>query len=278
MTNLIAVAQMTSTDHVEKNLQTCALLAEDAKARGTTLLCLPENFAYLPAQSEENLKIAEPLDGPLLKQYRNLAKKHQLWLSLGGFQETSPKPSSIFNTHVVVDPAGEIKAAYRKIHLFSLDIPKQPTFDESLTVTPGSQMVLAPSPLGSLGLSICYDLRFGELYQKLTQAGAQVLLVPAAFTDTTGKDHWEVLLRARAIENQCYVVAAAQTGTHHPARRTHGHGMIVDPWGTPIAQCSQGTQIACAEIDLSYLNRIRSQMPVLKHRRPEIYGNPVALE
>lgn len=186
---------------------------QGAAAAGAKVLFLPENFSFLGRSPAESLAIAEPLDGPLMKRYQDLAKQHKIWLSLGGFQEKGPDSSHLYNTHVIIDDSGDIKASYRKIHLFDVDVPGGPRLKESEFTVPGEGLSCVSTPFGKLGLSVCYDLRFPALYQKLAfQMGAEILLVPAAFTVPTGEAHWHTLLRARAIETQCYVIAAAQAG------------------------------------------------------------------
>ncbi len=273
---MLAVTQMTATENVSKNYAVCKSLIEKAAHLGAKLVSLPENFAFLGENSEQSQKIAEPLHAAMFQSYCQLAKEYRVWLSLGGFLEKDAY-QNIFNTHIIVDDTGKIKATYRKVHLFSLDMLTSPALDESKTNSGGHELVIAKSPLGQLGLSICYDLRFSGLYAALVNQGAQILLVPSAFTSTTGKAHWETLLRARAIETQCYVAAAAQTGVHNRNRESHGHAMIVDPWGRIVAQCSEGTSIALAFIDLDYLAAVRKRIPVLKHQRPDVYQKPVII-
>lgn len=177
------------------------------------------------------------------------------------------------NSHVLVDDHGSIAAVYRKIHLFDIDVKDGPQLKESDGTIPGDQIVPpVPTPVGNVGLAICYDVRFPELSTILAQQGAHILTYPSAFTQITGSAHWEVLLRCRAIENQCYVIAAAQTGQHNAKRRSYGHAMVVDPWGCMIAQCREGNDVCVAEIDLDYLNKVRQQMPVMKHKRDDLYG------
>lgn len=258
-----AIIQLTSTKDIDANFNTCALLIGEAKKTGATIAALPENFAFMPEHEGESLAIAESLEGPLLKRYISLAKQHHMWLSLGGFPEKSHLPHKFFNSHLIINPEGIICAVYRKINLFSLHTDDGPNHQESTTVLPGNQIVTCETPLGKLGLSICFDLRFANLYQSLAKLGAEVLLVPAAFTHYTGKAHWEVLLRARAIENQCYVIAAAQHGVHNPKRTTYGRSMIIDPWGTILAECSDGPSITTAPIDRAKVDQIRKSMPVV---------------
>lgn len=267
MSHLIAVAQMTSSLDIEENYQQCFAHVKKAAALGASIVCLPENFAFMGAGDGDNLKMAQSLDGPLIERFRSLALKNKLWLSLGGFQEKLTDSAKIANTHLIINSQGEIVELYRKIHLFSVQIPDGVNYNEALTVQAGDKAVVCESPFGVLGLSICYDLRFSSLFLALKAKKAQILLIPAAFTAYTGKDHWEILLRARAIETQCYVIAAAQVGTHNGVRKTHGHAMIIDPWGLILAQCSPAQSLALAEIDLDYLDLLRGQMPIASHYR-----------
>jgi len=266
---LLAVAQMCSTNDIENNFRVVEQLCKEASQRGASVVCFPENFAFL-GHFQDATRMAEPLTGPLFSRYATLASTYGLEISFGGFQEKAPE-NRVYNAHVYVNNEGEIGAIYRKIHLFVVNINDETSFNEAAHVVPGNDVVVAQSQVGMLGLSICYDLRFAELYGALRKRESEVLLVPAAFTAETGKAHWEVLLRARAIENQCYVAAAAQYGTHYKGRVTHGHAMIVDPWGTIVAQCSDQQGLAIAEIDLDYLHRLRQSMPMHAHRRSDIF-------
>ena len=266
-----AVGQMTATNDLDANFQTCSTLAKEASSQGCSILFLPECFAYIGIAGTDALAVMEPLDGPLMGRYRALAKDTGVWLSLGGFAETGPDADHRYNTHVLLDSDGEIRASYRKIHLFDVDIPNGPLLMESKTASPGGSIVAAESPVGRLGMTVCYDLRFPELYSRLRhEMGAQVMLVPSAFTKPTGEAHWEVLLRARAIETQSYVVAAAQCGVHSDKRESYGHAIIIDPWGKVLAKLEDpdnGIGIATADIDLGYLEDVRGRIPVDKHRR-----------
>ncbi|KAF1410948.1 Deaminated glutathione amidase, partial [Spheniscus mendiculus] len=203
-----------------------------------------------------------------------------VWLSLGGFHERGrdwPTTQRIYNCHALLDPAGHLVAAYRKTHLCDVELEGRVTMKESSFTNPGTEIVPPVStPAGKLGLSICYDLRFPEISLALRRAGAEILTYPSAFTVPTGSAHWEVLLRARAIESQCYVVAAAQTGKNHERRTSYGHALVVDPWGAVVAQCREGPGLCYAEIDLDYLHRIRREIPVHGHRRPDLYGTVAA--
>jgi predicted amidohydrolase len=261
-----AVVQMTSTADVERNLERASALVEEAAARGARFVALPENFAYLHIEGEV---VPEPqeVDGPWVERFAALARRREITLLLGSIPEKVPGERLVYNTSVLLGPDGRRLAVYRKIHLFDVELPGLPPLMESKAVRPGESVVMAETPIGPLGLSICYDVRFPELYRALTRKGARVLAVPSAFTERTGKDHWEVLLRARAIENLAYVVAPAQVGVHGRGRSSHGHAMIVDPWGTVIAQAAGGEEVALAELDFARQDRLRRELPALGHVR-----------
>ena len=263
---LAAAVQMTSTSDVERNLATADTLVRQAAARGAQLVGLPENFAYLRSEGEP-VPQAQPLHGPWVQRMSALARELEITLLLGSLPEAIPDAPRVYNTSVLLGPDGRLLARYRKMHLFDVEIPGMESLKESKAIEPGSELVVAETACGRLGLSICYDLRFPELYRELTRRGAQVLAVPSAFTERTGKDHWEPLLRARAIENLSYVFAPAQVGQHARGRASHGHAMIVDPWGAVLAQVAGGQGIALAEIDLERQERLRRELPALDHRR-----------
>jgi deaminated glutathione amidase len=269
---LAAAAQMTSTDDLAANLANCKKLGADAAARGAALLVLPECFAFLGRSEADKLAVAEALDparpGPILATLQEIASRYRQWVVAGGMPEAvDGAPGKAANTCVVVSPDGELAASYRKIHLFDVAIPGKAELRESASTAAGREVVTVETPLARLGLSICYDLRFPELFRALAgEHGAEVLLVPAAFTAHTGAAHWHVLLRARAIENQCFVIAAGQTGQHNPKRITYGHSLVVDPWGTVLAELPAGGGLAIAEIDPATLDRVRSEMPCRAHR------------
>ena len=263
-----AVVQLNCTSDEQANWESARGLVERAAGYGARLVATPENTNYL-GPHEEKVRRAEPLDGPTCTRFAALARGLRIHLLLGSYNEKSDEPRRCYNTSVLFSPEGEILAAYRKIHLFDVDVPSGVRFAESATCKPGSEVVVAETPLGRIGLTICYDLRFPELYRKLVDRGVEILTVPSAFTLTTGKDHWEPLLRARAIENQCWVLAPAQHGEHDDAglKASWGHAMIVDPWGLPAATASDGPGIALAEIDLERVQRVRRAIPVAQHRR-----------
>ena len=268
---VVAAAQMTSTADVERNLAIAESLVAQAAARGALLAALPENFAFLRSEGEA---VPEPqdLEGPWVRRMADAARRHRIAILLGSIPERIASDSLIYNTSILLGPDGAPIAVYRKIHLFDIDLPGMEHLKESRAVRPGDTLVAADLGIpggGSarIGMTICYDLRFPELYRALVKAGAQVLAVPSAFTERTGKDHWEVLLRARAIENLAYVVAPAQVGVHGRGRASHGHALIADPWGAVIAQVADGEGLAVAELDLDRQDRLRRELPALGHVR-----------
>ncbi|MGH9380009.1 MAG: carbon-nitrogen hydrolase family protein [Thermoanaerobaculia bacterium] len=265
---LAAVVQLNCTSDIDANWRQAEELVREAAARGARLVATPENTNFL-GPHEEKVRRAEALDGPTCTRFAALAKELSIHLLLGSFNELGAEASRCRNTSVLFAPDGERLAVYRKIHLFDIDLSDRVRFTESATVEPGGEPVVADTALGRLGLSICYDLRFPELYRRLSADGAELLTVPSAFTATTGKDHWHVLLRARAVENLCYVLAPAQWGEHDDAglRESYGHAMIVDPWGTILAECPDGVGYCVAEIDRERLRRLRTALPALDHRR-----------
>jgi predicted amidohydrolase len=257
---------MTSTADRARNLATAIRLLNEAADLGAKLIGLPENFALM-GRDEERIASAEPLEGPTLGAIREVARARRVWIVAGSVAEKVDQPGKPANTSALIADDGSIAAAYRKIHLFDVNIPDGARYAESETVAPGDKVVLAPTPLGRIGLTICYDLRFPELYRQLSGLGAEVVFIPAAFTLFTGKDHWEVLIRARAIENLSYVVAPAQVGRHSANRLTYGNAMIVDPWGTVLARCPDGEGVCVARFDRPRMERARQELPALKHRR-----------
>jgi predicted amidohydrolase len=265
---LAAVIQMGSTDDEGSNLDQAEGLIRRAATSGARWIGTPENTNYLgpPAGAVAG---AQPLDGPTPSRFASLARELKVHLLLGSYNERGDDAMRYRNVSVLFGPDGERLAVYRKIHLFDVDLPDGAggTHRESDSVAPGAEAVVAETELGRFGLSICYDLRFGNLYRRLRRAGAEILTIPAAFTMATGRDHWEVLLRARAIESQCYVFAPAQWGRHDASgkRESYGHAMIVDPWGTVVARAADGPGLALAEIDLERVRRARRAIPVAGH-------------
>jgi predicted amidohydrolase len=263
---LIAAAQMTSGAQKSHNLDVAVKLIRRAAALGARLVGLPENFAWMGPEAERP-SAAESLDGATLSSLAQLARELSIELLAGSILESGAPGGRLFNTSVLFGSDGTRLAAYRKIHLFDVEIGDGATYRESAAVAPGTEVVTVPSELGKVGLSVCYDLRFPELYRQQAAAGATLLTVPAAFTLMTGKDHWEVLLRARAIENQAYVLAPAQWGRHSEKRQTYGHAMVIDPWGLVTGRASDGEGLAIAQFDPELLARVRQSLPVLQHRR-----------
>jgi len=268
---VVGAVQMTSTEDVEANLERARELVRQAATAGALLVGLPENFAYLGNDRDHRLAIAEPLPGgptptPILGAMQELARATGTWLLLGGFPERGAG-NKIRNSAVLLDPTGAVVSVYRKMHLFDVDVPGGRRFRESEGIEPGQAPVVAETPWGGLGLSICYDLRFPELYRALAAGGARMVAVPSAFTVETGKDHWHVLLRARAIENQVFLLAPAQFGVHGPNRSSYGHALVVDPWGVVLAECGDHEGVALARLDFDYQDEVRAALPVLTHRR-----------
>jgi predicted amidohydrolase len=264
----VAAVQLNSTPDLDHNLARARALILQAAGQGAQLIALPEHFAYLGPE-DKNPPSAQHLDGPLVSEFKDVARKLGVFLLLGSFPELSTPGARPFNTSVLLSPQGEILATYRKMHLFDVDLSKGPSYKESQVIQGGTELAVAPLPGTpfTAGLAICYDLRFPELFRVLSARGANLLLLPAAFTFTTGRDHWEVLVRARAIENQCYVVAPAQWGQHSPGRRSYGRSLIIDPWGLVLAQAPDGEGIIYARLDHEHLTRLRRELPCLHHRR-----------
>jgi len=238
----------------------------EAAARGAAFIALPEMFAYLRREGQR-FPHAQPVDGEILVRVRGWARELSVRILAGSIAESVPDSERVYNTSVLVGASGAIEAVYRKIHLFDVDLGSGGVFTESKSIAPGDEVVVADTEIGGIGLSVCYDLRFPELYRAQAERGARWLLVPSAFARTTGKDHWEVLLRARAIENQCFVLAPAQCGVHSPERASHGRSLIVDPWGIVLAQLGDSPGVAVADCSLAELDRVRASVPALRHRR-----------
>jgi predicted amidohydrolase len=265
-TFLLAAAQMTSTADRARNLDVAARLVNEAADLGAKLIGLPENFAFMGPE-EQRMAGAETLDGPSLSAMRELARRRGVFILAGSIAEKVADPRKTANTSALIADDGSLVAAYRKIHLFDVSIPDGARYAESEVVVPGDLAVVAPTALGRIGLTICYDLRFPELYRKLSGLGAQIITIPSAFTLFTGKDHWEVLVRARAIENLAYVLAPAQVGRHSASRQTFGNAMVVDPWGVVLARCPDGEGVCVGRFDRARLERVRVELPALKHRK-----------
>lgn len=262
---LAAAVQMTASSSKEENLAKAESFVRLAAERGAAVIVLPEVFAWRGPRAEEPAQI-ESIPGPTSERLQELARRYGIYLLAGSFLEKSAEKSA-YNTSLLLNPAGEILAHYRKIHLFDVDIPGQVRVKESDTKKPGQEVVASDTPLGVFGLSVCYDLRFPELYRQLAQRGAEVIFVPSAFTFPTGAAHWEPLLRARAIENQAYVIAPNQIGKNTHGFADYGNSMIIDPWGKVIARAADKECLITAEIDRDYLEKVRKELPCLAHRR-----------
>jgi predicted amidohydrolase len=264
---LAACLQMRAGPDVPANLDRVEALAQRAAGAGAALVATPENTTFL-GPSDQKVAIAESIEGRSHQRLANLARQLRIHLLVGSVAERLDA-ERCYNTSLLYGPDGRLIALYRKIHLFDVDIPGGATFRESATIAAGTEVVVARTALGAIGLSICYDLRFPELYRKLAEAGAEILAVPSAFTLHTGRDHWHPLLRARAIEAQAWVLAPAQEGRHDSGglRHSYGHSLIVDPWGTVVAERGDGEGFCLAEVDLTTVARVRAQMPLATHRR-----------
>ena len=284
MTLRVACVQMNTRGDVAANVRAASALVEEAAAAGARLICLPETWAF-KGRGAGILASAEAVDGPSNAALAQLAARLGVFVLAGSIYEPSPEPGHVLNTSALFGPDGGLLAAYRKIHLFDV-LAGETRYHESQEVTAGAELVAVeialdddvtraaaapPQTSVTLGLTICYDLRFPELYRSLALRGAQILCVPSAFTAHTGAAHWEVLLRARAIENGCFVVAPGQVGEHLPGRECFGHSMIVDPWGEVLAEAEDGVGICIADLDLARIADVRGQIPSLQNRRAEVY-------
>ncbi|MGO9426199.1 MAG: carbon-nitrogen hydrolase family protein [Steroidobacteraceae bacterium] len=266
---IVAAIQMTSSHLVADNLLAAGKLLREAKELGAQIACLPENFSFIGLRDADKLQVAEPDGaGPVQDFLRNTARALKLWILGGTTVIKGDSAARVANASLLIDADGNRAARYDKIHLFDVTIPgRNEQYLESTHVTPGRRVVLADTPVGKLGLSVCYDMRFPELYRDLTAQGAEWLAMPAAFTVPTGRAHWETLLRARAIENLCYVVAPAQSGTHTSGRETYGDTLIVDYWGQVLTRLPKGTGVITADIDLAKQAETRARFPALDNRR-----------
>ena len=263
---LAAVVQMASGSDRAANVARATALVREAAGRDARLIVLPEVFAWRGATADDPSS-AEPIPGPTTGTMTALARELGVTLCMGSILEAIPGESRRYNTSCLIDAAGTIVATYRKIHLFDVALPGRVAVRESATRLPGESAVTARTSLATIGCSIGYDLRVPELYRRLAADGAEVLVVPSAFTFPTGSAHWEILCRARAIENQCYLLAANQTGASPHGHRDYGNSMIVDPWGTVLARLGGEEGVAVAEIDPAQLARVRAELPALTHRR-----------
>ena len=266
MKYIVAAVQMMASDDKAANLKEASHWTRHAAGRGARVVALPEVFFWRGSKTLEREQ-AESIPGPASTALGQLARELGIYLLAGSILEAIPGSVKAYNTSLLFSPTGELLAAYRKIHLFDVDLADGVSLRESETRAHGTEAVVAPTELGIMGLSVCYDLRFPELYRRLADSGAHLIFVPSAFTAFTGQAHWESLLRARAIENQAYLIAPDQFGKSSKSFETHGHSMIIDPWGNVLAEVTDGAGIVCAEIDLDYLTKVRAELPALRHRR-----------
>ncbi len=269
----VALVQMNSGNSKERNIRDALAGIDRAAATGARLVVLPEAWTYLGPDAGLR-EAADIIPGPLTDQLAERARQHGIYLHIGSIFERVEGEPRLYNTTVVYDPTGEEVARYRKIHLFDVDIDSVAAYRESSMIAPGEEIVTFDLDRITVGLAICYDLRFPELFRILALRGAEMIILPAAFTMVTGRDHWETLLRARAIENSMYVVAAAQVGQHPPGLWCYGRSMVIDPWGVVIAQASDQPTVLTSHLDLAYVQHVRRQVPSLKNRLPDRYMWP----
>ena len=263
----VALVQMTSTDKLSENLESARRAVDEAAERGAEFIALPENFAFLRREGNP-IPCAQGLDGEIVETVRELARRHRVPILAGTFAEAIEGDHRVYNTSALISETGRIAAVYRKIHLFDVDLGESGgVFRESAFTAPGEEVVVAETVFGKVGLSVCYDLRFPELFREMASRGADWIALPSAFAPETGKAHWEVLLRARAIENQAFVLAPAQCGRHSADRASHGRSLIVDPWGRILAEAGDEPAIVVADCDPDELRRVRDSLPALRHRR-----------
>ncbi len=266
----IALGQLTSKREIEDNLAICREQVAQAAQGGARWVLFPENAPFLGTDIEKP-PIAEPIDGPIVDAYREMAARHDVWVTVGSIPEKIEGTKKTYNTQLLIDSSGEVGAVYRKIHMFDVEVEGGISYRETDGVVPGDEPVVADISIDGeeavVGLTVCYDLRFPELYRSLVERGATIFTVPSAFTLQTGRDHWHPLLRARAIENQAWVIAPGQFGHHHGPRWSYGHSCVYDPWGHMVACAPDRVGLTYAEIDTAWTAEVRRRMPCLDHRR-----------
>lgn len=266
-----AVVQLQVGPNLQDNVATAIDLVHDAASAGARLIVLPETFDFR-GKDELVPTIKSDIPGPVSSQFADLARELGVWLQAGSIHENIPGQDRTYNTALLFDPKGNEVARYRKLHLYDVQIPGRVDAKESNSIAPGEDVVTADIDGHTAGLTICYDIRFPELYRQLADRGAEIVFLPAAFTMYTGKDHWETLIRARAIENQCFMLASGTHGVDDEGKATYGRSMIVDPWGTVLATAPDGDGYALANLDFDYLERIREELPSLANRRRDVFG------
>ncbi|MDR1276602.1 MAG: carbon-nitrogen hydrolase family protein [Candidatus Accumulibacter sp.] len=260
----LAAVQMVSTPRVDENLATAGALIAEAVAQGAELVALPEYFPIIGRRERDKINVREEFGaGPIQDFLSKTAARHGIWLVGGSLPLTAPSPDKVLNASLVYDPQGRCAARYDKIHLFGFQKGKD-RYNESATIQAGTSPMAFDSPFGRVGVTICYDLRFPELYRALGVVDLNV--IPSAFTEVTGRAHWEILMRARAVENQCYVLAVAQGGVHENGRETHGNSMIIDPWGDVLVRLEKGPGVIVGTMDHARIAEVRESLPALKHR------------
>ncbi|WP_353570120.1 carbon-nitrogen hydrolase family protein [Candidatus Albibeggiatoa sp. nov. BB20] len=268
MMHRIATIQMASGCNVSANLREAAQLIHTAAKMGAKLAVLPENFAQMGKHQADMLDIKEPMgQGEIQTFLSQQAKLHDIWIVGGTVAINSQNENKVYAACLLFDNAGQCVARYDKMHLFDVLVGQQEHYQESSTIEAGQNIVVVDTPFGKLGLAVCYDLRFPELFRSMLAENVQLIVIPAAFTATTGKAHWEILLRARAIENLCYVIAADQGGYHVNGRETYGDSMIVDPWGSVVTRLKQGAGVVCADVDIQHLTSLHQRFPARQHQR-----------
>jgi len=265
---LIGVVQMDTRDNKEENLKTACVFIDEAVAKGAKLVTFPEVFNVIDLGQEPPEEIP---NGRTITLMSEKAKQHGIWIHCGSMAEVNPDDERRLNTSVLLNPKGEVVAKYSKLHMFDITLPDGTETKESARYKPGTEMVTVATEMGHLGLTICYDIRFPELYRYLALQGAEIIFTPSNFATPTGKDHWETILKTRAIENGCYIIAAAQIGRKRGKSDSFGASLVVDPWGTIVAKAREEACVTMAEIDLDYLDIIRSRIPSLKNRRNDVY-------
>lgn len=260
----IGLGQLNTKDNIEDSFTQIEKLTDESVGKGAQIVIFPELSTYLSEIS--NSENAQTMDGEIISRFKEIAKKHKVYIHNGSFKEKSKIKNKSYNTSVLINPNGKIEVIYQKIHLFDIELGWDLSYRESDRYERGNAIVNYASPIGDFGFSICYDLRFPELFRELTFRGAKLIFVPAAFTMHTGKDHWETLLRARAIENQVYIAAPNQIGEHPDNKLCYGNSMIIDPWGKVIARASDKVEAIVADVDWDYLDELRAKLPSLKNR------------
>jgi predicted amidohydrolase len=269
----VAAVQMNSRNDKAQNIETALRLIDRAAGEGARLIALPEVWSFL-GDDAGSRAAAEPIPGPTIELLAERARRHDVYIHAGSIQESRPGDPRMYNTTALIDPRGDIIAKYSKIHMFDVVLDGVASYQESATVSPGDEIVTADVDGFTVGLTICYDIRFPELYRILALRGAEIIFQPAAFTLTTGKDHWETLIRARAIENTVYMVSPAQVGSYADGKWCWGRSMIVNPWGTVLTTAPDEETVIVANLDRETLNRVRRQVPSLSNRMPDRYVWP----